>query len=741
MLLSSFILIGALRLSLWQQRHFSPGLEKLLPLKNVSLIGTIEKVRQRSQYSASVRLDSLKIADIFYPTRVTFLVYFPRELKQAPVVGSSIILEEVDLLPLPQPRNPGQFDYGRYLKWKGVSGRIFLKSKSQFKMPEHPSSFSFSGQILLPIRQKLTSGIDRYLSPSGAAILKALIVGERDEISPQVMQDFQNAGVIHVLAISGLHVGFVVVISYLIFSFFPIYFKWRNMLIIILLIFYTLLTGASPSVVRASLMASLYFLAGILERRSSLYNIIFLSAFIILMINPNQLFWSGFQFSYAAVLSIVYFFPQLSGSFSKIKERIPGQKLSRWTYRWILLPFGVSLTAQLGTIPLTVLYYYKISIVSFFLNILIIPLVGAIVAIGFLLLFLAFVIPILAFPVGQFLDILIRVFIDLVSLAAHLPGAYFRSGEIPTWFLLIYILFIVFLFIWIRQQQWKKVLVGIGGFLLLIFLIRDVSSHRFQIIFMDVGQGDAALIMTPSRKTILVDAGPRTPNWDSGKGVILPVLNYMGVQKLDYVFLSHPHNDHIGGVFSLIKDFPMDSVFLPAAPFKNFRMDSLQSILNHSQIPSRKLKMGDRVIIDPTTRAYVFAPLGNRKVPVSNNGSAINNASLVMLIKHQEQEILFPGDIEAAGEQAVMGWGNLLNSDITKIAHHGSATSSTPAFLRLNKPEIAVISVGAYNKFGHPSLQVIKRLSQQVRKVYRTDTHRAVWLRLEGRSWKEVQWW
>jgi len=256
---------------------------------------------------------------------------------------------------------------------------------------------------------------------------------------------------------------------------------------------------------------------------------------------------------------------------------------------------------------------------------------------------------------------------------------------------------------------------------------------------MDVGQGDASLIVTPQQKTILFDTGPGNKFSSSAKQAIFPVINHLGIKHLNALFISHPHLDHMGGTFDLLKYVTVDSVYIPPMVFNYKWYDSLKTIFSEKSIPCRILKIGDKVIIDNETRIYTLGPFPKFSKFRKPSGRNLNNNSLVLLVKHRKHTLFFPGDAEKEVERDLLIWGEILDSDLLKVGHHGSKTSSTENLLAQVTPDYSFISVGENNKFNHPSSIVVERLAN-FSEVFRTDKNNAIWFQLNKGKWKKLNW-
>lgn len=733
-----FFCAGSLTYKFWHSNHLEHPLGKQLPLKNITASGRVLSEPAAGKRNFLFDLEEIRFRGKTLPVHRQVVV---RARNPLPVFtrGKRLVLKRVVLQQIPPVRNPGQFDYQKYLGKRGVFARVLLSRYSAVNVVPGKIKFSLN-QVFYRSRKNLNAHIHQLLPETPAGFLAAVMLGERQEIDPGVRSDFQNTGVAHVLAISGLHVGFVVLIIYLLVSFLPLSFRGHNLLTILFLAVYMFLTGAKPPVVRATLMISLYLIGENLERKPNAYNIVWLAAFLILLVQPQQLFWVSFQFSFAAVLSIFYFYRLLSPVEAKISGILPENKWGFFVRKWIVTAFLISLAAQMGTLPLMAIYFHKIPLISFFLNLLVIPLIGFIVAVGFLALFLCYLSMQFAAPVAALLELSVRVMIHLVHRAANVPLAYLPVSGVSFMVLLFYflLLFLVFHRTDETYRVVRKPLTALATLLLVWILLPAHRHSRF--VMLDVGQGDACLLQTAGKKTILFDAGPAYPTWDSGRDVIVPVLRYLGSRHIDKAIITHPHADHLGGMASLLKTVSVDSVYFPGLAVPVTLQNRLISNLRQQGIPFRSVQFGDRLIIDRQTRVYFLSPFPEFEKPAEESDSQINNCSVVSLVKIGDGAVLITGDAERPVETRLSAWGSLMKADVLKVAHHGSTTSSTIDFLKQVAPHFGLISVGKYNRYGHPSPVVLKRLRALGIGTFRTDRQGAILLRENGGKWHVQKW-
>ena len=731
-----------LRFALWRDAHIVQTFPGPLPSPPLTLQGVVKEVYRPGKHRLSrwvVETRDLTLDTLQFSTRFRVLVYGPDSVARKLYPGSQLRLEGVQLDSIPRPRNPGQFHYRQYLYLRGIICQTHFEAPSRMLIepPQSLKAYLRAGFSLL--RARLVQQFENHFPQSQAEFMKALILGKREGLDPEIRRDFQLAGLMHVLAISGLHVGFVVLIFHTLLSFLPIYFKHRNNLLMGLLFSYMLLTGGMPPVVRATLMAGLYLLALNLERARDPINVLFASGFIILLMAPNQLFWMGFQFSFLAVGSILLLWERFQPVYQQINYRWGRRRWKQWILDGIGVPFIITIAAQLGTLPLAILYFHQVSWITLVLNLIVLPWVGLLVGLGFLFLVTSFLIPSFGEWVAGFTERLVEWLFWVVHQAIQIPGVALIFPDLTVSHLFILAVGLALAYLSILNRKIHLTLGIIALTLIMIQIPRGTKGRFLELVAMDVGQGDALVIRTPSGRVALIDVGPsgRMPNLEF---TLQPVFYMLDIRRIHHLFISHPHWDHMGNVFPLIERIPVDTVYLAALPFAHRWQDSLVRFLEKRRVPIRWIHAGDRVRIDGQTRFYVVWPLPPEQRKILRVGRKLNNHSLVMLLNFRGQRILFPGDAEKEAERFLLLWRQLLQAEVLKVPHHGSSTSSIPEFLNLVKPQLAIVSVGERNWFGHPSPEVLNRLRQQGVQVKRTDREGAIWLRFSEDGWKQVRW-
>jgi len=626
-------------------------------------------------------------------------------------------------------RNPGEFDFKKYYVRKGIFGRLYSNT-DQVKLSEKNWDVSLSG-FYLRVRTAIKKRLASAIGPE-SGLLTALILGDKSLVDPEVKQSFVRTGVIHVLAVSGLHVGFILILLISLARLFRVPWGWDRIFLLLGLLFYVGLTGGKPSVVRASIMAGLYLLAPVVNRPVNIWNIIALAALAILVADPLALQDLGFQLSFTSVISIIVLYEQLQRI---LPERLKVSRIRNKgiQYTWAL--FLVSLSAQIGTLPLIAYYFHRVSMVAFLANLIIVPLVGVLLATGFLIILIGWL-PGLGVVLGQAAWFLTKV---IQTLADSFSTVKFAMIPIKAWepvTILTYYVLLTGFFLLLQPQYRRK---GIILLLLVANVVvwrQAVSKPGWNVLFLDVGEGDAAVIAFPDGKAMLIDGGSRTRFRDYGAQTVVPLLEYFGIHQLTWLVATHPHNDHIGGLLSVTDAFPVDTVWEITTGFRSSTSEQLNKQLQENGSVIQYPTAGTVKRLGPYELAIFFNPITN--LPSSSKN--MNNQSLVFKLVMGKVAIIFPGDLEQEGEAVLTSYGDWLKADLLKVAHHGAATGTTVPFLNLIQPELALVSVGERNKFGHPAPFILKRLEKAGTKIHRTDKQGALWIWTDGRTYREINW-
>jgi competence protein ComEC len=734
----SVVLLGLLLQTLQHIDFKSRELEPSIADEPVTLFGTIdsEPIQRDKRISCVVRTDSVfRVSSIERDSRRVMVMIrldkgkaFPEEIKYGKKIQ---ILGSLD--PFPFQRNPGEFDYGKYLALNDIQGVVSVKGFSEVRLTVQKDDNSLNAWTYL-VQRSLYSIIDSLHSPQHAGFLKGIIFGYCADLPADVKQSFLDTGTIHILAVSGSNVAFVAFMFFSVFGFFRLSRKAVGGAAIAGLLVYMLVTGSSPSVVRATIMAIVILCGTLFERKADIYNSISVAALILLLWNTNTIFDVGFQLSFSAVLSIVYFYPRLELLIKKIPERFEEIK----AVDIILKLFAVSLAAQIGTIPFTAYYFNRVSIISLLANIPVVPISGLNTFIGFAEVIFYHISPWIAKLYAASNDFLIWFLLGFVKHAASVSFAYVETWQVSSTLAIGYYVAVlgVFNIHRVRIHAWILILIFAVGNVILFSDVWTRAHTKLTATMIDVGQGDAILLECPNEKRILVDAGPWSMRFDAGERTIVPFLKRKGISKLDYLLITHSHNDHLGGVRSILNSIRVDTLVLNGFDSDNRQVKEVFQAAQEKNVGLKMMYTGDQVLIDSNVRMYVLYPQWNQIVKKN-----LNNTSIVVKVAFGNASMLLVGDAEAAVEHKLISkYKEFLSSGVLKIGHHGSLSSTSEEFLNIVHPHKALISVGNHNKFRHPSLFTLKKLITDSIGIQRTDKTGAIVLESDGKQWTQKVW-
>ena len=613
--------------------------------------------------------------------------------------------------------NPGAFDYSDYLAQQGIYSSISVKKGDFISVLSKDKANRFLRKIFI-FKHKLRILIKNYLPSREGSILAGILLGDRSGISAGLKDRFVKTGTVHVLVISGLNVGLIAAIFILFLKFLRLPRFFVYFLSSAFLILYAVLTGASIPVVRATVM-TIAVLAGIfLGRKVDILNCLGLSGIIILLKNPSALFNAGFQLSFATVISIIIFAP-------KFEELLGVGNKEFWLKRYILRSIAVSLAAWLGIIPVIAYHFNIISPVCMLANIPVVFLMSLVVFSGMAFLSLGLLVPFLADIFGLATMFFANILIKAVVIFSNLPYGFFWMHK---WNIFETAIFYFALGVIGLSLYNKKIRKSYSVMAVLLFLNVFIWQGNFtnppdelNITILDVGHGDAIVIRFPGGGCALIDAGKATEDFDTGKDIITPYLLNHRVNVIDAVFITHPDDDHYGGVISVLRNFKVRNIFDNNglnADSKNFYM--YQKLIKEKNIPHISLKRSDKITGFKGAQFIVLNPPLRR---FSGTGSDDNNNSLVLKLKTGKYSFLFCADIKDEAMKDLLNYSPYLRSDFIKIPHHGSAFGPVEqAFVKACLSQAAFIS--ASPKDVSPDL--IKALSFINCKVYKTYSDGAI---------------
>jgi competence protein ComEC len=657
-------------------------------------------------------------------------------------------------------QNPGSFNYERYMNLQGIYATGFVADNSN----------------IIILRQNTASGIRLkletfrlylkeiiYLNASSPQreIIEAMTIGNQNAIPVEVRNNFNKTGTSHILSISGLHIGMVAAMTF--FSILLIlkrseYLMLRFNIIkiasaasLLMVLFYALIAGMGVTVIRSALMAIVFLCALFLGRQKDIYNALALAALIILVITPNALFDISFQLSFMAVMAIIYIVPRFSNFSFPLLAGLPVwcQKIIRHIYLSII----VCVSATLGTLPLIVFYFNRVSAITIIANLIAVPLLGTIA----LVFCMAFILCVFFSPVmaGFFVKIssfFVQISVYVIDYLASLSWSTFsftkpNIAEIVIFYLLI---FISLRFIDLRHVSGIKkgsperyplflkfILIALIVFSLIdaaYLLTKDKFSGDLRVTAIDVGQGSSILVRFPGGKTMLIDGGGfADSSFDMGKLVVAPFLYHERISKIDIVVLSHPHPDHLHGLIYITDNFDVQEVWITGLRLDNENFRQWEKIISQKNIKIKYLSAQLPAKEINGVQVNILWPLKPLKVDASNQFyDMLNDASLVIKINYGQVSFLMPADISASVERLITESGQNLHSDVLFVPHHGSSRSCSFDFIRKVSCRFALISAGKNNPFRHPHPATLKRLTEANVNILRTDRDGAITMATDG---------
>ncbi len=633
----------------------------------------------------------------------------------------------------PHPRaNPMDFDFRHYLAEHQVSWLLYPPRSHPLKV-DSLTGHSFVRSISY-LREFIAGYIRANIPGQSGILLTALLLGQRGAVDDEIIQWFSDTGVIHVLAVSGLHVGYVTLILFVILGFVRLPYRMQVYGTIIGLAFYAILTGGAPSVLRAGTMAALVLWGTTLERRVDLYNILGAAGLGMLILVPSQLWRVGFQLSFAAVFSIAYFYPRLKAI---IPKPIAQFLLDHPWVGYFIDLLIVSLAAQMGTLPFTLYYFHKMPLMGLLANLVVIPTVGIVVALGFARLILGSWVPLVGSWWSALIQLLLELLVKFVQWLHGIPGAYYQVPPIPLHWLAVTGLMFLVAFSSFRRKWFYLLVLVLGCFNWAVWRETLSSQPVLSVAFLNVGQGDGAVIETPAHRVIVIDCGLQFKGKDMGAKVIGPYLNRIGADTIDLMILTHPHNDHIGGAPWLLRHFTVKRIWQPKFDYKSYVYSEIQRLVDSLKVESLQPFAGE---IDSSFWPVVIRVLAPDSSIVTHPPSVTNNVSIVTQILYGQTSFLLTGDAENYSEERQTVFSSILKSDVIKAPHHGSITSSLPDYVNLVDPLWVVISVGLRNKFHHPAPVTLARYSKLGVKIKRTDLDQAVIMKSDGDTVIVMNW-
>jgi competence protein ComEC len=570
---------------------------------------------------------------------------------------------------------------------------------------------------LAPARARVGARIDRVFG-ADAPLVRALVIADMARVPVEQRDRFARAGLVHMLSVSGLHVGIVALALELLAMALRLPQTPARLATMLVLVAYVLLIGAPPPAVRAAVMLGLLLLTRLLQRPTSVWAVLAVGATVPLL-DPVVVLDLGWQLSVAGTVALV--------AGAALARRILPRGW-RGVPRALATAAVVSVTATLATAPLVAWTFGRLSLVGPLSNLVADPVMGLLQPV----LFLALLAPVpgLERLAADAAHLLLAAFDAIAGAAAALPFAAPRVLPTVAGAIAAAVAAVAFVVACLSRAPARAVVVATGALAVMTLepLVRRPAAHT-ELHMLDVGQGDALAVRTRAGRWIVIDAGRSWPGGDAGRSTLVPFLAHRGGDVALFV-LSHPHADHVGGAASLIESLHPDRLLDPGFVGTSPPYRAALTAAHRAGTAWQRVRPGDSLVVDEV----VLTALAPDSAWASRLDDA-NLASTVVMARIGAVRVLLTGDAEGPEEEWLLAHaGDALRADVLKVAHHGSRTSTTAAFLEAVRPRVALVSVGAGNRYGHPAAAVMRALAESGADVLRTDQLGTVVLRTDGRT-------
>lgn len=614
-----------------------------------------------------------------------------------------------------EANNPGEFDSAQYYRSLGIGGK--LTDVTVLKVGE---GYSLLGETLYRIKCYFRNRLYRVFPEKEASVMTAMLLGDKQELDKGTKTLYMESGIIHILSISGLHITMIGMGIYKLLRRIGVPIGISACVGTIILSIYGILTGMSVSACRAIGMYLIRMLALVTGRTYDMLTALGVLAVVLVVQNPVQLYNAAFLLSFGSILGVGMLYPII----------LPGMKgkLSK-----LLQPFLASSAIILFTLPIQLWIYYEVPVYSVFINWLVLPFVSVLMFTGLTVMLL---------PgtglVGSLTCVILQGYEWICELFGRLPHPTWNPGRPEKWQVVLYYGILILLIAFHARKQLakkpKRKAVIVFALVLIAVGILHIRIPGNKVTFLDVGQGDGILVETEGGQVFLFDCGSSSRK-KVGEYVLIPYLKYRGIRHIDAIFLSHADGDHSSGIKELLERGAQEGIAVGRLILPDIRQEL------------RQQEFGELISLGQENGMEIFymtegERMDNRDFsllclhpPKGYDGADSNGSSLCFYLKWKQNgmSLLLTGDVEEESEEMLLQKLEKYNiGQVTalKVAHHGSRYSTSEAFLEQIKPQVAVISCGRNNSYGHPHEETLLKLKERNIPIFTTQEYGAIILKI-----------
>lgn len=647
-------------------------------------------------------------------------------------------------------RNPGGFDHGAYLKRQGIDAVASVSGPGRVTLAAAPPAFSrwTPWRVIEQWRDRIRGAALATLSDPARGIFLGIIIGEQGYLDDDVRDSFMATGTVHILSISGSHLGLVALLSFLFvkgacrilpaawllaLSRFVTPTRLAAVATLVLVTFYTLLAGAEVATVRSLVMIAIVMLAVWLGRGHDLLIAVACAALLLVAQNPRVIYDISFQLSFVAVVAIALV---VGARMDDDADGLPPRDVSLretagvWVSDYLRLTVGVTL----ATLPLVAYHFKQIAWLGVLVNALVVPLAGfVLVPLGLGSAVWLLVTGQESLPAASVNQAASEFMAGLAALFARTPGAEWHVASPAVMAMAVFYLLLAGAIRPVADGHgpWRRRACLIGVMLLVgwwAWSPRDAPGEdAVRVTFLDVGQGDACLLELPDGQTVLIDAGAHYDTLDMGRAVVGPYLWERGITRLDHVVATHPQLDHVGGLAWVVRSFDVGRYWSNGVAREEPFYRRLRDALRARGLTEERAEEGRAIIDRGPCRLDVMNPpaggAGN-----ASSGSVLNNLSVVTRLQCGVQTMVLTADAEVDALARLHRQEPRVRATVLKVPHHGAASSLYRPWIEQAGTKTAVVSVGRQNAYGHPAQEVIAAYREAGVHLLRTDRDGAVWI-------------